>query len=385
MFFGALIGISILLSALYASGMFSEDSSAADSVPTGMEILETYACDRAETKVISLGGAEDYFDLSGSEPSNPSQKSIRYLLGIGENRVKSDVVKTYDDPAQDRLLSDRFEIPKRTFHGLMAVRLKELSDLRNDGINIGYKINPTFPYINRGFGYRIDVSDLPTAKEWDRQDTLFFASLGNLEVGEPTDQIITIIDAIRTQEDTYGDFFVEIADDTVVDFVGFALCLEPEEALGTVYGPKHISKADTRSDMGLGIVGLFQSRVDGYMCSYGGCLSCEARRPVACIRDENMPIPDHHNSDLRQAWTGGEFGFTRAVKGSKFPTEDDVDQFCAAEFGSDWRALSRHDGHWGGLMSGTGTFPPDYDQAWVNLKTSSHANCWETRPDYEAR
>lgn len=383
-FFGVLVGFSILLAAFYASGTFDEDSLTAESIPTGMEILNAYQCQKAETKQILVGGVEDNFDPAGVETSNPSGKLLDYLISLEAGRSRSDVAKTYDDPSQDTHFSDRFDIPKRTFNGLIVVRLKELSRLKNDGISLGYKVDDRRPYIDYKFGYRIDVSKLPTSTEWEHHDSLAFASLKNLRIYEPTDEKQTLLDIIRMPNRIESDFFVEIADDSVVDFIGFALCLEPEDDLGTVYGITHVSQPDVTIDLGPGIVGLHLGRVDGQFCAYAGCLSCEARRPVACIKDTNMPLPEQHASYYSFVWTGGEFGFTRPVKGSKFASEDDVNQFCASELGTEWRALSRHDGHWGGSVSGEGTFPRNYENVWVNVKDSDHHNCWKPRPDYEA-
>ena len=384
-FFGVLIGVSILLSAFYATGVFSDDDPVAEAVPTGMEILEDYTCQRAETKQIILGGVEDNFDPAGVERSNPSEDLVKYLVSLKEGRTPSDILKTYDDPRQDTAFSDQFDIPKRTFNGLFVVRINELSGLKNDGISLGYKTSKIPAYIDYGYGFRADVSSLSTATDWENHDTLFFTSLKDLKILRPIDENITLLEVIRTQGVSDGPLFVEIADDTVVDFMGFALCLEPEDDLGMVFGPTHPSDPDVIVDVGPEIAWLTTSRAEGQFCSYSGCLSCESERPVACIRDMNLPLPDGHKPDYSMHWTGGEFEFTTPVKGSKFATEDDVDAFCSTEFGLEWRALSRHDGWSGGGMSGLGEFPSNYENVWVNVKDSDHHNCWKTRPDYEVR
>lgn len=348
-----------------------------------MDILASYECRKAETKQIVLGGIEDDFDPAGIELSSPSEKQIRYIQEQRNPKNKSEIVKTYDDPRQDRLFSDRFNISKRVYHGLVVLRLEELSGLKNDGITMGFNPDENLPYINAAYGYTERVSNLAGSRDWTHHDSLYFASLDDLKLRSPSEQKETLLDVIRSQAARDGDFFVDISDDTVVDFIGFALCLEPEKHNGTVYSLFEPATPEFYTDLGPGYVGLYTGRVDGEICNYGGCLSCEEKRPVSCIHDSNMPVPKDHDLSRKLFWTGGEIRFTKAVKGSSFATEDDVDQFCAAEFGSEWRSLSRHDGHWTGNLSGKGTFPPDYENVWVNVKDSDHHNCWKTRPDYE--
>lgn len=383
-FFGSLLGFSVLLALFYASGVFEDERITADRVPTGMEILETYQCQKAETKQILVGGVEDNFDPAGEEPSNPNEKMVRYLVSLEEGRTRSDIVKTYDNPQQDRHFSDRFDIPLRTFSGLVVVSVKELSDLKNDGLSLGYKNDESIPYINYESGYKINVSKLPTAAIWGHHNSVYFAALKDLMTPEQIEDKRSLLEIIRTSDENDGDFFVDIADDTVVDFIGFALCLEPEDDLGTVYSQKHPSRPGEIRDVGPGIIGLNQGTIEGKFCSYAGCLACEAERPLACIKDSNLPLPDTHDPNLKVFWTGGEFKFTPPVRGSSFNTEDDVDAYCSTEFGRDWRALSRHDGWSGGTVSGLGAFPSGYETVWVNVKNSDHHNCWKPRPDYEA-
>lgn len=383
-FFGALVGFSVLLTIFYANGTFSENRPATENVPSGMEILEAYQCRKAETKQMIVGGVEDGFDPAGIEPSNPSEKIIHYVQQQHNAKARSEIVKTYDESIQDRYFSDRFDMPRRTFHGVVVVRLKELSSLKNDGISIGYNPDADKPYVNHQYGYGNRISNLQMSVEWSHHESLFFANLEDLKVSLPSEEKQTLLDVIRTQDDSHGPFFVDIADDTIVDFVGFSLCLEPEDNKGTVYSPHHPTSPRALIELGSGNLGLYTARVEDKICGYGGCLSCEEERPLACIHDTNMPLPDNHIPEYAYLWSGGELDFTKAVKGSSFITEDDVDQFCAAEFGSEWRALSRHDGHWGGSVSGRGTFPADYEHVWVNVKDSDHHNCWTTRPNYEA-
>ena len=380
MTFGALIGLSALLVVLYLNGVFHTASEPVTRL-SGMERLEAYSCHKSETKQIITGGVEDYFDTSNIEPSNPSDKIIRYIQGFDEDRTRSDIIKNYDEKLLDKYFADRFDISERTYHGLFIIRLEELSGLKNDGLAIGYNPHPDQPYISNSHGYRISISDLFQSKIWASEDNLYSAQLGDLTIGETSESNKTVLDVIRSRQKTDGEFFVDVADDTRVDFVGFALCLEPEEKKGTVVNTTPAVKPLDTIEFGDNIIALHFARVKGKVCSYGGCLSCEESRPLACISDENLALPEGYDPNFSNIWSGGKIAFTQSVKGAQFSTEDDVDQFCAKEFGNEWRALSRHDGHWAGQISGYGKFPSDFPNVWVNAKNSSHANCWDFRAD----
>ena len=155
--------------------------------------------------------------------------------------------------------------------------------------------------------------------------------------------------------------------------------------MGTVYSNESESKFSGIIDFGEGHTGIGPAEINGEICTYGGCLSCEEERPLSCMHDLNLPIDEkNYPAEYKHMWSGGEIAFTKAIKGSSFETEDDVNKFCAQEFGAGWRAASRHDGHSGGYISGIGEFPLNYDNVWVNVKTAPHANCWKLRPSYEA-
>jgi len=381
-FLGGLIGSIGLLSAFYILGYFSSDAQLSPP-ETGMTILNNYTCRKAETKQLILGGVEDYFDPDGHEPSNPNEKLINFIRKHNSN---GQVRKTYDQRETDLAMSDQFDVPKRTYHGIVAVRLEELSSLKNDSIRIGYNTSEALPYVEAAYGYGQFVSDMETSTAWQQYETLFVASLDNLPVTDPSSKFVTVLDVIRSRGDDFGDMNVQISDDTMVDFVGFALCLEPKDHKGTVSTNFGFGIDTIVPELGLGNIYMRGAYIDDKFCSYGGCLSCEASRPVSCINDKNYPIPQNgHPSDYERLWSGGKIAFTKAVLGSSFKTEDEVDQFCATEFGAEWRALSRHDGGWDGSLTGIGEFPSGFENVWINVKSDPHANCWELRPDYEAQ
>jgi len=175
---------------------------------------------------------------------------------------------------------------------------------------------------------------------------------------------------------------VRVVDDTQVDFIGFAICLEPKNKKGLVYNSAHYLTIDAYKSLPPNHVFLNNSVIDGKVCATGGCLSCDMARPVACIKDENLPAPDDYG-DFRNVWSGGYIDFTPAIPGASFKTEDDVDRFCQKNFGESWRHLNGKDGNWQGGIIGIGQIPEEHSEFWVGMKDSPHHNCWDLRPEYE--
>lgn len=389
MVFGFLIGLAGFLGMAFLGGFVeTEEAEAVAAGPqyaSATEHLEKYRCRSVEEKRIFMGGIEDGYDPAGDEPAVLSESLENHLDDLKEfyAQVPGERTKAYDDPAQDRYFVDIFDIPKRTFHGMIALRMEDLSSISNDGMRIGYMKRHTLT--EEDAIYQVKVSDVQNI--WSTGNNYVWADLNDLKISKYENNkdgiaVITglthnsLLDAIRLNGDK--PLQVEIADDTIVDFVGFALCLEPADHRGSVFSRSHILGAESTLNFGDGFVSLY-----GNSPTSAGNLSCEERRPLACINDQNLKAPDVFTEYTNIIWSGGYIKFTPPVKGNKFKTEDDVDAYCASEFGEAFRSVNMKDGTWMGAMVGLGTYPEGYDDFWAGYKDSPHHNCWSLRQDYD--
>lgn len=385
LFFGVLIGAAGLLSFALITGLIEPESQSGEPENTFMsatERLETYRCRPAETKYIVMGGIEDNYSPDGEETAvvNPGHKRWENLTDYK--------YRDYDELGLDKRFTDDFIIPTGTYHGIIAIGLKEIASIKNDGLMLSITSESLLEQRLKRFLHLSNPAELKGAG-WQQTDSYYWADLEKLAIKTfdetqyvPKVDFPHLLSGIRDQKP--NEFFnVEISDDTLVDFIGFALCLEPEEKKGFVFSPTHYFSNKHVENLPAGHIYLTNAVIDGKICGTGGCLSCELERPVACIKDENLPVPDDYG-EVRLMWSGGYIDFTPAVSGSSFATEDDVDRFCAKHFGDSWRHLNGKDGRWEGHIIGLGQTPKNHTEFWVGFKDGPHHNCWDIRPEYKA-
>jgi len=365
-------------------GGFVEEEAAQVANPemtysSATEHLAQYSCRPAETKRVIMGGIEDGFDPAGDETTELPEVIQNYIATTG-----SQAASGFDDERQNRNFAAGFDIPARTFHGIVTINLGERSGLNNDTVSFGYFKDQN--YTNKGEIYSAFVAQIKSPGTWSQENDYSWADLARLNLwqiipkNEGGDEVMgksheTLIDAIRRNE---GNTFVaHIADDTIVDFMGFALCLEPEDHKGSVMRTVHHTGPDATLDFGEGFASLYS------ISGYGGSVACEESLPVACIDDQNIPAPDPFTEMSSNLWSGGFIKFTKPVPGDRFNSEDEADNYCAAGFGGTYRMVNIKDGNWQGALVGYGEYPQGYDEFWVTYKDSPHHNCWDLRMGYE--
>ena len=376
------------LSVAYLGGFVEmEKAEAMETGPTyasATERLEAYRCRAEETKMIIMGGIEDGYDPAGDENFDPPEILLNYLAEFNDPETVRHITQ-YDDPAQNRYFGAEFDIPPNTFRGIMAIGLEQRSGVQNDSVRIGIYTEKIFSLSTNGKSYGSMISEM--GNDWHDEGDYYWSDLDDLhltltkEKKEGVADIVgisheTLIDAIR--DNPNDNLSVYIADDTIVDFIGFALCLEPVENMGTVFDRHHHSGEESTVVAGKGIVSLFSKAVGN-----GGFVSCAETRPLPCIHDLNLKAPAGFNRASSGLWSGGNIKFTNPVRGDRFETEDSVDAYCAAEFGPEWRSLNSKDGAWMGAVYGFGEYPEGHDDFWITYKDAPHHNCWELRQDYD--
>ncbi len=380
--FGFLLGLAGFLSVAYLGGFVEAETPEAvaseSQFISATDRLEKYRCRAGETKQVIMGGIEDGYNPAGDEPTTLSKSAKAYLEKAGTPFTRS-----YDDPSQNKYFSDAFKIPARTYHGIMTIGLEERSRLKNDRIVLGYADKT-----NRHLGNDNHGSDISTLLEtWQQADGYVWSSLDvpKIVIYEKQGKEgwvnsgfshLSILDAIRRNNNRV--FEVHISDDTIVDFIGFALCLEPADHKGAVFYKYHYSGKASTLNFGTGFVNMYSTGG-----AYDGDVYCTELRPIPCINDQNLAAPNIVSSTTDGIWSGGYIKFTDAVAGNTFKTEDEVDAYCGTLFGQEYRSVNSKDGSWMGALVGYGEYPEEYDEYWVHFKDSPHMNCWAQRIDYD--
>lgn len=341
---------------------------------TGIDILRAYKCRQAETKTIIIRGVEDNHSPLGDEPNfiRPERRfpdTLSFFAG-----------GSYDQIQADRRMTDSFEVPANTAAGLFLIRLKGVANNDNDTIAIGDMstyVAPD-PAVRR---FSSLVPRLEQSSGWSRQNDIQFAELSDIELRHPnhltrpSDR--TLLDFIRSGMNG-GWVDVMVQDDTSVDFIGVALCLEPPGGQGLT-----LSSWKGQAHPMDGVVALTcgHGGRDQHLCGhYVGDTACATPLPVACIRPMAAPLPRaltrHFSSGV---WSGGRLAFTEPTPGSRFATIGAVDAFCASRFGADWRAAELHDGTHNTGIAGFGDPATVPDRAWVDIIGQPYATCWARR------
>ncbi len=341
---------------------------------TGMDILRAYRCRSAETKTIIVRGVEDNHSPVGDEPNFVRDgRRFRDTLSFFARG-------SYDQIQADRRMTDSFEVPANTASGLFLIRLKAVANNDNDTIAIGDVSTyvTADPAVRRFSSLAVGLKEAPG---WSRQDDLHFAELSAIALRQPNSVVNpsdrTLLDFIRGRMNG-GWIDVMVQDDTSVDFVGVALCLEPPGGQGLSLAPW---KGEAFPMDGVVALTCGHGGRDQHLCDpYVGDTPCATRLPVSCIRPMSAPIPRplkrHFASSL---WSGGRLAFTEPTPGSRFATIGDVDAFCASRFGVDWRAAELHDGTHNTGIAGYGDPAIVPGRAWVDIIGQPYATCWARR------
>ncbi len=352
---------------------------------TGMDKLNRFECLKGETKQIILRGVEDGFSAANDETIAKTDLHTFMQDRFGRKGAVG-IDRSYDDSRLDQVLLDEIEIPSRTAQGLIVVRIQERMKLRNDTITIGDIINKsrdghahveTFARITNG---------LPSA--WREEGELIFANLKDLTfatgvIDNGTSYPRThanLLELIQSAETSQSVEFA-ISEDTMVDFVGVAACLRPEERKGTTF-------LTSLSPLDKSLLRLKCEKEDGtsHCNPYNGDTSCAAELPVACIKSgQRYKMPDNATDLItKSSWTGSEIKFTPTVRGSSLKTQNSAHALCQSTFGPDWRTLNIHDGSMIDVILAKGG-TPEHSKVWVDSPMEPYGNCWALNASIDVR
>ena len=169
------------------------------------------------------------------------------------------------------------------------------------------------------------------------------------------------------------DVFVQ--DDTAVDVMGAAICVEPARDKG--FSLSRFTGAPT-PDRNIVTISCAHGGRNQYACDhYVGDTSCATPLPIACFRPLGAPMPKMLEPFYAsQMWSGGELAFTEPVPGDRFHTIGEVNAHCARRFGPAWRAAALGDGMHNMGISAFGDARRLSSRAWVDIANSPYATCW---------
>jgi len=171
---------------------------------------------------------------------------------------------------------------------------------------------------------------------------------------------------------------ISVGDDTVVDFIGVALCQRPLVRKGTTLA------VDSRDIIGESAI-LLGCKTDPNqkICDpHAGDSLCSIEVPLGCYREGNAPPMNTYKDIYQSNFVGGSISVTKPIAGDQFKSLSEASDYCAKSFGADWRVLSFHEGG-GATILTHGDLAPK-TRMWVDVKDYPAANCWTNSPEQEA-
>lgn len=335
-------------------------ASAPSVAHTGMALLRAYPCRRNETKTVLVKGVEDGFSPAGNEPGflRPGLDNAHWR-SVGAGR--------YDQSQPDHFFIDSLQAPARIHQGLFVIGLQPLAsnDSDNDLLAIG-DLATTHRFSH-------PINDLSRLPGWQHEGTLYSAPLDRIVLAAAGhDGPRSLLDWLR--ENAHGDWLdVLVEDDTSVDFIAVAACVEPPRGKGAT-----LMSDALQPPTGMMALTCRYGPPDWPICDpYLGDTPCGAELPVACLLPGRQPLPAGVTPGrFATGWTGGEIALTEPVPASRFHRIGDVDAFCAAHFGSAWRTLTGHEGLPNISVTARGRSRSTPVRVWVDEVNQPYATCW---------
>ena len=351
---------------------------------SGYRALLNFQCRYGQTKHILMNGVDDNFQANAPEPSRNSGRLSAYPGHFYNFPVR----RQYDEPGQDKVLIDFFEMPPRISSGLFVTRIADPDRESNDYLALG---DLSLPGHNGEFynpnAFHNHIQTLSDVPGWSRTpDNVFSARLKDIRFksNDPDRDYGAFreySDLLSFLQKDDGPVTLEILfyDDTTADFSAMAVCSEPTQPAGLTFAP-YKPTSDTSVDFQLLACNSVWTSPH---CNpiYGDRL-CSDALPLACFKDTRSSVPTMSADipeDVRvfvaNFWVGGEIDFTPPVRGDKFGTLSEANAYCAEQFGADWRVLDYHQGSLSAVAAPRSAHDPE-DRVWIDIKDQPHGTCW---------
>ncbi len=348
----------------------------------GLAYLDSFRCPRGLTRQVEVRGREDRFGLTDNEPSRiePRLLSLGYYRDLAERRPAVTELREYDEGGTDRMLIDHVTIPGGTVMGELVLRVRSSGGgAENDYIGISPMTESGLADPDSRTFYGIQLLDPSLEPIGAPDDGLRKVKLESIpsSIGARWPTLLSELGAAQS------DLVVNITvlDDTAVDFVALALCVEPSEVRGVTFS-EHAAKP-----MGPDISVLSCSLDDTQrMCGpYQGDTPCSQSLPLACYRDGNAAKPPNMEAnDMDEAkFVPGEVRLTEPVRGDTLETREEAEKLCADRFGPGFRMLRYQEGG-GGIVISRSQIQAGA-RAWIEIRDQPRATCWSRAARGELR
>ncbi len=341
---------------------------------TAVEQASEVRCARGLTRIELIGGLEDGFAASGSEPSRvrPARLPNPYLDTLIKAQSGVIRLRDYDETGQDRILIDHFSVPRDIVSGAVVIRLRTTGGSSNDAVRLGNLDERAF--IN-GFAkaesYLINLKSVAGRTSAASAGEVITVPFDKLTTNARAEFKGSFIDYLN-RADRPDAVDLEVEDDTAIDVFMLVLCQQPQTKRGTSF-------SEFRTKLVAADVSLLTCALDKTQepCNpFVGDKLCTAELPVACYKPGARVPANLNQAGLGAGYaTGGEVRATPAIAASGFQTRTDADRYCSAQFGAGWRILEYHDGSSGAIVTYSAIAP--MTRLWVDVRDQRYANCWD--------
>lgn len=237
---GGLIVGGLLLFFTLNSDTFQSLKPVKNGAGAGYKILTDFECRYGQTKHILMNGVDDNFALDKPEPSRRHPR-LAHLPGLPINMPYK---RDYDEMGRDKVLVDYFEVPPRVERGLFVTRLEHSDNYENDYLIIGDAWEDSVGL--RRYGrhlFNVLLNEIDTLDGWTHSaKNIYSARLRDIkfrdknpEVGADYQRLYKNLLQLIQSQDKEGVIDVMVADDTTADFMGLAICTEPENNKGLTF------------------------------------------------------------------------------------------------------------------------------------------------------
>jgi hypothetical protein len=341
---------------------------------TAMEQASAVRCARGLTRIDLVGGIEDGFAATGTEPARirPARLPNEYLDAVAKAQSGAMQLRDYDEVGQDRMLIDHFDVPRDIVSGAVIVGLRMTGGSANDGLKLGNMNERDF---GDSFG-KAESFGHSFNKEAENSDaaqtgTVVVVPFETLTANPRAQFNGNFLDYLnRADRPDAVDF--EVEDDTAVDVAIVVLCQKPQVERGTSF-TEYRSKFVAPD---VSFLSCFLDKTQAPCNPFEGDQLCTARLPMACYKPGKRVPPGLDKAGLGEGYSpGGEIRATPPVAASSFVTRADADKYCAAQFGAGWQILEYHVGAGGAIASYSDIAPKS--RLWVDVSDQRYANCWD--------
>lgn len=366
-----LVGFVIARGWIIVPSQSAPVSQLVESATPGTDFVDRFRCRSGLTKLVVFRGVEDGFSRDGSEESVPRDALLRmeYFAGIHSESNSAQRWRDFDEIGQDKILVDRFSVPRHIVSGALVLRIQPEAGSENDYAILGdIEQDPrkaqTFLTIEFTARLARKAPDANGVIAFEFAE--FEPKSGNAVAGS----LLDYLNAADRDEDI--DFLVQ--DDTAVDFAALILCQTPAEARGTSLREFRYNHLGA----GISFLSCGQDRTQGQCNPFAGDMACRRELPLACYRAGKAQPPASVQAALGgmgRHFVDGEVRLTPPVAGARFASLADANRFCAARFGDGWRVLSYHEGGGGNVISRSKIAP--LSRAWIDIRDQRYGNCWD--------